>query len=106
MRKLALLLSALALAAFGFAACGDDDDEIEVTAVDTATEATIAEASRTGGGETVAVSADPGGELAFEQASLEAPAGPVTFEFTNDASLGHDFVIEDESGRRGRPRPR
>jgi plastocyanin len=97
MRKLALLLSALALAAFGFAACGDDDDEVTV---DTATEATTEETTEAtgGGGETVAVSADPGGSLAFEQASLEAPAGAVTFEFTNDASLGHDFVIEDEQG--------
>ena len=95
MRKLALLFSALALAAFGFAACGDDDNE--PAAVDTATEATTTEASGGGGG-TVAVSADPGGSLAFEQASLEAPAGAVTFEFTNDASLGHDFVIEDSQG--------
>jgi plastocyanin len=95
MKKLAVLFSVLALAAFGFAACGDDDDD---DTADTApTEETTA-GDGGGGGATVDVSADPGGDLAFEQASLEAPAGAVTFNFTNDASIPHDFVIEDADG--------
>jgi uncharacterized cupredoxin-like copper-binding protein len=86
MRKLAVVLSVLALSAFGFAACGGDDDEEEA-----ATEPATAPA---GGGETVSVSADPGGNLAFQQESLEAPAGSVTFEFDNPAPTTHDFCIE------------
>jgi plastocyanin len=99
MRKLALVLSLLALAMFAFAACGGDDDDEgdETTAAETTTEETTAEEPAGGGGAggTVAVEADPGGQLAFVQDSLTAPAGTVTFEFTNDASIGHDFVIED-----------
>ncbi|MGH2952161.1 MAG: plastocyanin/azurin family copper-binding protein [Solirubrobacterales bacterium] len=102
MRKLALVVSLLALAMFAVAACGDDDDD-ETTAAETTTEETTAEQPAGGGaadgaGGTVSVEADPGGQLAFVQDSLDAPAGSVTFEFTNDASLGHDFVIETADG--------
>jgi plastocyanin len=97
MRKLAIVLSLLALVPFALAACGDDDDDDDTT---TTTEETTDTGGDTGGGAggTVAVEADPGGELAFAQDSLEAPAGEVTFEFTNDASTPHDFVIEDQDG--------
>jgi plastocyanin len=97
MRKLALVLSLLALAMFAIAACGgDDDDDGETPAAETTAEETTTEAGGGGAaGGAVAVEADPGGQLAFVQDSLEAPAGTVTFEFTNDASIGHDFVIED-----------
>jgi uncharacterized cupredoxin-like copper-binding protein len=99
MRKLVLLLSILALSAFGLGACGGDDDDDE--AADTA--APTEEPAPAGGGaaETVDVSADPGGSLAFEQESLEAPAGSVTFAFDNPASLEHDFCLEDEGGDLG-----
>jgi uncharacterized cupredoxin-like copper-binding protein len=98
MRKLALVLSLLALAMFAFAACGDDDDDDgEPAAAETTTEETTP-AGGGGGGGTVSVEADPGGQLAYAQDSLEAPAGTVTFDFTNDASIGHDFVIETADG--------
>jgi uncharacterized cupredoxin-like copper-binding protein len=90
MRKLVLLLSVLVLSAFGVAACGGDDDE-EEAATQPATEPAPA-----GGGETVSVSADPGGSLAFQQERLEAPAGSVTFQFENPASLMHDFCLEQD----------
>ncbi len=48
----------------------------------------------TGGGATVEVAADPDEKLAFEQDSLTAKAGSVTFAFTNDAATPHDFKIE------------
>ena len=100
MRKLAVLLSLLALVPFAIAACGGDDDE---EAADTAPEATAPEEPATepeadGAGGTVAVEADPGGQLAFVQDSLEAPAGSVTFEFDNPATIAHDFVIETPEG--------
>jgi uncharacterized cupredoxin-like copper-binding protein len=95
MRKLVLLLSVLILSVFGLAACGDDDEE---EGADTGAAPTEAPQPAGGGGGTVSVSADPGGSLAFQQGSLEAPAGSVTFTFDNPASLTHDFCIEDEGG--------
>jgi plastocyanin len=102
MKKLALVLSLLALAAFGFAACGGDDDDDDTT--EATTEATTTEAGGGGGGAggTVSISADPGGELAFEQDSVSAPAGEVTIDFTNDSSTPHDVVVEDDSGELAR----
>jgi uncharacterized cupredoxin-like copper-binding protein len=97
MRKLAVLLSVLVLSAFGFAACGGDDEEEAATAP---TEEP-APADGGGGGETVSVSADPGGSLAFQQESLEAPAGSVTFEFDNPAPTTHDFCIEQDGEEAG-----
>jgi plastocyanin len=48
-----------------------------------------------GGGSTVKLSADPGGDLAFDTDSLEAKAGEVTIDFDNPASIEHDVVIEE-----------
>jgi len=96
MKRFPLLILICALAAFGLAACGDDNSNSSDTtapAATTTTEETTTGAA--GGGETVKVAADPSGALAFEQKSLTAPAGKVTFEFTNDSSTPHDFVIEE-----------
>ena len=100
MKKLTLLLALLALAAFGVAACGDDEDDGGDTTAAT-TEETTTEAGGGGGdtgggaGGTIEISADPGGDLAFEQDSVTTSAGPNTLEFTNDSSTPHDVVIED-----------
>jgi plastocyanin len=91
MKKLGLLLSILALAAFGLAACGDDDDEGDATEAETTTETTAEGAS-------VSLTANPDGELAYEETTLTAPAGAVTIEFDNPASIGHDVVVEDADG--------
>ena len=98
MKKLALLLSLLAFAAFGLAACGGDDDE---TASTPATETSATDTSATGdtgGGATISVSADPGGQLAYTETELTAAAGSDTIEFDNPAPLEHDVVIEDDGG--------
>jgi uncharacterized cupredoxin-like copper-binding protein len=94
MKKLALLFSVLALAAFGFAACGDDDDDDGGEAAATTTEETTEPGG--GGGGTVEVSSSEG--ISYDQSSLETSAGAVTFNFTNDAGIDHDFVIEDADG--------
>jgi plastocyanin len=53
-----------------------------------------------GGGSTIKISADPSGQLAFEQKAVTAPkAGPVTIDFTNDAPVGHDVHVADSSGQ-------
>lgn len=97
MKKLLVLLSVLALAALGLAACGGDDDDASATEASTTT-TTEAGGAGGGGGGTISVSADPDGALAFTETSLEAPAGNDTVEFDNPASLSHDVVIEDADG--------
>lgn len=96
MKKLATLLSLLALAAFGLAACGGGDEES--TSAATTTESTSTTAGGGGAGGTVSFEADPGGDLAYTSDSAETTAGEVTIEFNNPASLEHDVVIEDADG--------
>jgi plastocyanin len=92
MNKLAVLLSVLALAAFGLVACGGDDDtSTSSTAASTGSDTTTPD-------ESVAISADPGGALAYAETELSVPAGSVTIDFENPASLGHDVVVEDADG--------
>ena len=75
-----VLLASLVLA---LAACGGGNGESATTS-----------AGGGGGGSTVKISADPSGALKFEQTSVEATAGKVTIDFTNDSSLSHDVKIE------------
>jgi plastocyanin len=97
MRKLAVVISALALASFGFAACGGDDDD-DSTEAATTTESTTTEAGGGGGGgSTVALEADSSA-LAFAETSLSASAGSVTIDFDNPASQPHDVCVESPSG--------
>ena len=51
-----------------------------------------------GGGSTIAVTADPTGQLKFEETSITAAAGKDTIDFTNDSPVGHNVQIEDASG--------
>jgi plastocyanin len=46
------------------------------------------------GGTTLQLAADPNGQLKFDKTSLEAPAGTVTIDFTNDASIPHNVTVE------------
>jgi plastocyanin len=86
-RRTLLLVLALATFALALAACGGDDEE----AAPPATEGN-------GGGQTVQIAADPGGGFTFDKDALEASAGETTFEFTNDASIPHNFTIEGVEG--------
>ncbi|HEX2358248.1 MAG TPA: plastocyanin/azurin family copper-binding protein [Solirubrobacterales bacterium] len=99
MKKLLLLLAVVALSAFGLAACGgdDDDDGGETTAAATTTTDTGA-ASGGGAGGTVKITAAADGSLAYDQTEVSAPAGSVTIDFDNPASLSHDVVVEDSAG--------
>jgi plastocyanin len=74
----------LAALAFVLAACGGGNSA----------SATATTSSGGGGGSTVKIAADPSGALKFDTTSLEATAGKVTIDFTNDSSLSHDVKIE------------
>ena len=82
-------LIALALATALLAGCGGGDDESAATP-----EATQESSSGGGGGEQVKVSAPADGSLKFEQPSLSAKAGKVTFNFSNPSSVPHAFEVE------------
>jgi plastocyanin len=92
MKKLTLALALVALAALGLAACGGGSDSSSTTAASSST------TTSAGGGATLAVEADPNGQLAYTKDSLSTTAGDVTVDFNNPSSLTHDVVIEDADG--------
>ena len=47
-----------------------------------------------GGGQTLALAADPSGALKYDKTQLEATAGDITIDFTNDSPLQHDVAVE------------
>ena len=98
--KLAVMFVLLALVPFALAACGDDDDD-EATTEATTTEETDTGGDAGGTGSTVSFTANPDGELAFEEDSAETTAGAVTIELTNDSSVPHDVQIEGPDGDLG-----
>lgn len=90
-RLLGIALVALALAVAG---CGGDDDGDEEAAPPPPPAAT--------GGTRVVNPADPGGDLAFQEDELTAPAGEVTLVMENPSSLEHNIAVKgdglDEKG--------
>jgi plastocyanin len=50
-------------------------------------------------GHTVAIEADPSGQLRFMQSTVAARAGKTTIDFTNKAPLAHNVVLVDSSNR-------
>ena len=91
-----LLLLVCAVAALGVASCGGDDDGGGGTDTAATTETTDTTTTEEGGGaaNAIEVSADPGGDLAFEQDSLTGAVGENRIDFTNEASIPHDVKIE------------
>jgi plastocyanin len=90
MRRARLAVFAIALAVIApvaLAACGGDDDDEQAATTETT-------AAPAGEGTTLQLAADPGGAFKFDKKSLNAPAGAVTIDFDNPASLSHDVVIE------------
>lgn len=56
--------------------------------------ATTETSGGSGGGTNLALAADPNGAPKFDQSALEAPAGTVAIDFTNDSSNPHNVTIE------------
>lgn len=94
----------LAALVLGLAACGDDEEDSDggsggdtpaATAPSTETGPVT---GGTGAGETLTLAADPEGDLAYDKDSLQAAAGTVTIDFTNQSPVPHDVYIETEGG--------
>ena len=89
-RLIPLLLVALTL---GLAACGGDDEESATTPAPTAGE------TGGGGGASTLELATPSG-VEYDKTSLEAAAGEVTIDYTNDSGLQHNtsLTVDLEAG--------
>lgn len=51
------------------------------------------------GSTTVALDADPSGQLKYNTTKLAAKSGEVEVKFTNDSSIPHNVTVEDSSGK-------
>ena len=69
------------------AGCGGGGSSASETETTTTTEGS-AQAT------TLDLAADPGGALKFDKDTLEAPAGSVTIQLTNDSSVPHNIAVE------------
>lgn len=103
MKKLVALL-ALVLASLALVACGSSGSSSSSSSTEGGESTAPATGGKTqgaggeGGGSTVKVETDPGGELAYTTTSATAKAGKVTIDFTNPQSLTHDVAIENAQG--------
>jgi plastocyanin len=83
---IALVLAAGVLTAAG---CGGDDDSGgSGSSGGTGTE------SSGGGGEALTVTADPGGAISWDKATLNAKAGKVTLKIVNESDIPHAIEVE------------
>lgn len=95
--SLKFLVIPLAVGAL-LAGCGSDSSSSDSSSSDSTTQT---QATGSGGAkaDVVALSADPSSALAYDTDTLSAKAGKVAIDFTNEASIPHNVVIEDSSGK-------
>ena len=103
MRRASAVLAAVALTAFGLAACGGSSSDNGTTAAATPTNTAPAGGGTSGGGgkaSTVNLSTPSGSTLAYDQKSVTANSpGNVTIDFDNMQALQHDVTVADSSGK-------
>lgn len=87
---IALVLAAGVLTAAG---CGDDEDSGGGSGGGTGTESSSSSGS-SAGGETLTVTADPGGAISWDKSELSAKAGKVTLKLVNESSVPHAIEVE------------
>jgi plastocyanin len=85
---IALVLAAGVLTAAG---CGGDDDG---GGGSSGTGTSSGSSSSGGGGETLTVTADPSGQIAWDKSELSAKAGKVTLKIVNESSVPHAIEVE------------
>jgi plastocyanin len=98
MIRRSLVTGLLLAAAIGLAACGSDDNNDSGSA---SSPPPVAPAPSSSGGDTLALAADPSGQLAYDKKSLSAKAGQLTIEFTNDSQIPHNVTIEQGEDEQG-----
>jgi plastocyanin len=96
---LSIVLAVSAVASGIITSALEEEEEEE----EEAREAAEPQGAGEGSGRTLALSADPGGELRFDTGALEARAGEITIQMENPSSVPHNVSIEgrgvDEEGR-------
>jgi plastocyanin len=98
-KHLTMLLSAAALG-LGVAACGGSSSTSTgastggSTSTSSAASTGTSSAAAGGGSGSLAVAANPTGQLSFDKKSLTAKAGTVAIKFTNAAPVGHNLTIQ------------
>jgi plastocyanin len=95
--SLALALGLIALAGCGSSSSSTSSSASTPASTPATTSSTTAPAA-SGGGGTLALAANPEGNLKFDTTSLSAKAGKVTINFTNQATLEHNLTIASSSG--------
>jgi plastocyanin len=107
-RKLPSLTLAVTALALGLAACGGSSSSSSssppassatsssTASTPPATSTSTSPASSGGGAasHSLAIAADPSGQLKFTKSTLTAKAGAVTITFTNSAPLAHNLTVE------------
>jgi plastocyanin len=99
MLRRSLVTGLLVAAAIGLVACGDDNNDNGSASSTPAAPAETTPAAS--GGQTLALAADPSGQLAYDKKSLTAKAGDVTIDFTNDSQVPHNVTIEQGEDEQG-----
>ncbi|MCW2960825.1 MAG: hypothetical protein JWM90_1212 [Thermoleophilia bacterium] len=102
-RRVATTFCALLAAAVLAAGCGGDEDSADddATTTTTATEETTTNDADADGGDadaelgTILEVEAVSGELKFDKTELTAPAGKVTFRFTNPDQIPHNIAVRD-----------
>ena len=94
-RTFALGMTLACALAVPVSGCGGDDNGSSSSNTKTKEKTTAAApASGGGGGATIALSADPGGQLAFDKKELSAKAGKSTIAFDNPSQVPHAVEVE------------
>ena len=97
---LAAVVAAVALAACGGSgsssstATQSSSTAAASSATSSAASSTAAAGASSGGSGSVAIAANPSGQLAFTKKTLTAKAGTVKIAFTNGAPLSHNFTLQ------------
>jgi plastocyanin len=100
MRKPTLMVLGAAAAALAMAGCGGGSSGSSSTATGAKAPTTTPSPSTSGGaapsgaGQTLSLSADPSGQLAFDKKTLTAKAGGVTLKMANPSQLPHGIAVE------------
>jgi uncharacterized cupredoxin-like copper-binding protein len=91
---------ALVLGALAVAGCGSSKSSSSNTATTPAAPATTSSSTPAApaGASIIKVAANAGGQLRYEQSTVTGKAGTVSIEFSNSASLEHNFTLANSSG--------